>query len=224
MQLLRSILLVFATTLLTLLAYDSVLPPVSTLMMARTLTLKPITRRYVPLEKIAPAMARAVIAAEDGKFCGHHGVDWSALGYVVEDFTDDASDRPHGASTITMQLTKNLFLWPGRSYVRKGLEIPFSMVLDLIWSKQKIMESYLNIAEFGKGIFGIEAAAQHYFHKPARSLSTREAVRLAATLPNPKHRNPARPSRHMASYAATIEARMWQQDTHCIPVARKRRR
>lgn len=213
---LRSFALIIATAFLTLFIYNSVLPPVSMLMIGRTLTFQRITRDYVPLYKISPALPRAVIAAEDSHFCGHWGVDWKALGNAVEDLADDDRDRVSGASTITMQLTKNLFLWPGRSYVRKGIEIPLALFLDASWSKRRIMERYLNIAEFGKGIFGAEAAARHYFHKPASRLTPREAALLAATLPNPKKRNPARPSGYMAGYASRIESRAWQQDTSCL--------
>ena len=220
MRILLSILLWLFTVEATLFAYDSLLPPISTLMMTRTLTLQSISRRYAPLEKISPAMVRAVIAAEDGKFCTHHGVDWQALNEVVEDIKDDDSDRPHGASTITMQTTKNLFLWSGRSYVRKGLEIPTALALDAVWSKRHIMQSYLNIAEFGPGIFGVETAAQHYFHTSARNLSPHQAALLAATLPSPKRRNPARPSGYMQGYAASIEGRSWQQDTSCVTAKR----
>jgi monofunctional biosynthetic peptidoglycan transglycosylase len=213
---LKSIALAIATAFVTLFLYNSVLPPISTLMIARTLTFQRITRDYVPLYKISPALPRAVIAAEDSHFCGHWGVDWKALGNAVEDLADDDRDRVSGASTITMQLTKNLFLWPGRSYVRKGMEIPLALGLDLVWSKRRIMDRYLNIAEFGKGIFGAEAAARHYFRKSAKNLTTREAALLAATLPNPKKRNPARPSGYMAGYASRIESRAWQQETGCL--------
>jgi monofunctional biosynthetic peptidoglycan transglycosylase len=212
---LKSILLWFAYVLFLLALYDSFLPPISTLMMARTFTLRAIDRRFVPLEHLSPSLARAAIAAEDGKFCRHHGVDWDALGTAVKDVADDG-EADHGASTITMQVTKNLFLWPGHSYLRKAIEIPLALILDTVWSKQHIMQSYLNIAEFGTGIFGAETAAQHYFHKSARNLTPREAALLAATLPSPKHRSPANPSAAMAGYTASIESRMWQQDTSCL--------
>ena len=217
MNILKTILLVLLSVWASLFLYDSVLPPVSTLMMARTLTLQSITRRYEPLSAISPSLVRAVIAAEDGKFCSHHGVDWDALHDVVEDLADDDEDASHGASTITMQTTKNLFLWNGHSYLRKGLEIPFALGIDAVWSKHRILENYLNIAEFGVGIFGAEAAARHYFHKSARALSPHEAALLAATLPNPKRRNPARPSGYVIGYAATIEARAAQgANTNCL--------
>jgi len=129
-------------------------------------------------------------SALDARFCRHTGVDWEALREVLED--EEGPSR--GASTIPMQAAKNLFLWPGRSYVRKGLEIPIALWMDLVWSKRRMMEVYLNVAEWGDGIFGAEAAAQAYFRKSARDLTRREAALLAAALPNPKRRNPAKPS------------------------------
>ncbi len=188
-------------------AYDSFLPPVSTLMLGRWLTLQPAHREWVRLPHIGTPMVRAAIAAEDGKFCSHHGVDWQALHGAVAKAVDD-EDGAHGASTITMQVVKNLFLWPGRSYVRKSLEIPMALVLDAIWGKHRVMEVYLNVAEFGDGIFGVEAAAQHYFGKSAANLNPREAALLAATLPNPARRNPANPSEFVSGYAGVISARI----------------
>lgn len=201
--------------MLTLALYDSFMPPVSMPMVRQVFTLHRLQHRYVPLRKISPALVRAVIAAEDGKFCDHHGVDWKALGGAVEELADDDERRSAGASTITMQTTKNLFLWNGRSFIRKALEIPLSLVLDLVWSKQLIMETYLNVAEFGPGIYGAEAAARVYFGKSARALTSREAALLAATLPNPKKRNPARPSGYVSGYAGSIAARANTVDARC---------
>lgn len=173
------------------LAY-AVLPPVSTLMLGRWLSGGSVERSFVGIEAIAPALPAAVIAAEDARFCQHAGVDWGAIREVVEDAGEDGPSR--GASTIPMQVAKNLFLWPSRSYLRKGLELPLALWLDLAWSKRRMMEIYLNVAEWGDGIFGAEAAAQAYFRKPARDLTRREAALLAKALPNPLRRNPARPS------------------------------
>ena len=215
MRVLRSGLLFFLTVFLSLLAYDSLLPPISTLMMTRTLTAQPATRHAVPMTRISSHMIRAVIAAEDGKFCRHHGVDWAALQTAVDDVRE-GDEGAHGASTLTMQVTKNLFLWPGRSYLRKGIEIPLALGLDALWSKGRIMQSYLTVAEFGSGIFGVEAAAHYYFHTTAQRLTPHQVALLAATLPNPKRRNPARPSGYMLNYAATIERRAGQQDVSCL--------
>ena len=167
-------------------------PPVSTLMLGRWLTLQPVERDFVRLDEISPNLPLAVLTAEDSRFCEHHGVDWDALWDVVEAADEDGPAR--GASTIPMQVAKNLFLWPSRSYLRKGLEIPVALYLDLIWSKRQMMEVYLNIAEWGEGVFGAEAAAQKYFRKPAKNLTRQEAALLARALPNPLVRNPARPT------------------------------
>lgn len=172
-------------------------PVPSTLMLGRWLTLRPVEREWVPLERISPNLIRAVIASEDQRFCSHNGVDWIELNAVLDD--EDGPSR--GASTLTMQTAKNVFLWPGRSYVRKGLEIPLALAIDLAWGKRRTMEVYLNVAEWGEGLFGAEAAAQRYFGKPASKLTPAEAARLAGALPNPLLRNPARPNRALQSAA-----------------------
>lgn len=196
--------------------YNSFLPPISTLMLGRWLIFERATRDFVPLEDISPHLKRAVIVAEDGKFCDHHGVDWQALQNAVEDAVDEDGGPMRGASTLTMQVVKNLFLWPGRSYLRKTVEIPLALVLDGIWSKRRIMEVYLNVAEFGDGVFGAEAASRRYFGKSAAALTGHEAALLAATLPSPLRRNPARPSGYMGRYAATIGTRAGGADTVCL--------
>lgn len=177
---------VFAASLL----LGRFLPVPSTLMWGRWLTLAPVTRQWQPLEAIAPALPRAVVASEDQRFCQHRGVDFDALFEVLED--PDGPSR--GASTVTMQVVKNIYLWPGRSYIRKGMEIPLALLVDLAWGKRRVMEVYLNIAEWGDGLFGAEAAAQHYFKKPAARLTATEAARLVAMLPDPLKRNPLRDS------------------------------
>lgn len=181
-------------------------PPVSTLMLGRWLTLQPVQRDYVNLDEISPHLPLAVMTSEDSRFCEHGGVDWGALRQVVEAADEDGPAR--GASTIPMQTAKNLFLWPSRSYIRKGLELPIALYLDLIWSKRRMMEVYLNIAEWGDGVFGAEAAARKYFRKPARELTRREAALLATALPNPLVRNPAQPRRGHNALAGRIMARM----------------
>lgn len=181
-------------------------PAPSTLMLGRWLTLRPVERQWAPLTRISPNLIRAVIAAEDQRFCMHAGVDWVELNSVLED--EDGPSR--GASTLTMQTAKNLFLWPGRSYLRKGLELPVALALDLAWPKQRIIEVYLNIAEWGDGVFGAEAASQRYFRKPAAQLSPAEAARLAGALPNPLLRNPGKPSRGLQSAAGRIQRRVGQ--------------
>ncbi|WP_425487083.1 monofunctional biosynthetic peptidoglycan transglycosylase [Microvirga arsenatis] len=181
-------------------------PPVSTLMLGRWLMLQPVERDFVPLEEISPSLPLAVLTAEDSRFCEHNGVDWDALREVVEAADEDGPAR--GASTIPMQVAKNLFLWPSRSYIRKGLEIPVALYLDLIWSKRRMIEVYLNIAEWGEGVFGAEAAAQKYFGKSAKNLNAREAALLARALPNPLVRNPARPRPGHRALAGQLQVRM----------------
>lgn len=165
-------------------------PVPSTLMLGRWVIGKPVHRDWVPLSAISPHLVRGVIASEDQRFCLHNGIDFVALRSVL----DDPDGPSRGASTVTMQLVKNVYLWPGRSYVRKGLELPLALMVDLAWGKQRVMERYLNIAEWGEGIFGAEAAAGHYFGKSARDLNAVEAARLVAMLPDPLRRNPRRAS------------------------------
>jgi monofunctional biosynthetic peptidoglycan transglycosylase len=187
-----------------LVALCAVARPVSTLMLARAIVGKSYQRDYAPLRTIAPAALAAVIASEDASFCDNDGVDWGALRAVMNDRHGEPS---RGASTITMQTAKNLFLWPGRSAIRKGIEIGMALVLGEVWSKARTLEVYLNIAEWGDGLYGIEAAAQRYFHKSASQLSPHEAALLATSLPNPIRRNPARPSPMQRRLAAGLEAK-----------------
>src|SRR5947209_2380113 len=175
-------------------------PPVSTLMAARWASFRGVERTYVPLARISPRLIAAVVTSEDGLFCRHHGVDWGALNEVISEADEEGPSR--GASTITMQTAKNLFLWPQRSAIRKGLEIPLALVLDRAWGKRRVLEVYLNIAEWGDGLFGAEAAARRYFQKSAADLSQREASLLATALPNPISRDPSRPKRLQAVLAA----------------------
>jgi len=182
-------------------ALQSAIAPVSTLMMARWITGRPVDRRWVPLSAISPRLVASVILSEDGQYCRHHGVDIPALLDVMEK-GDGAPSR--GASTITMQVAKNLFLWPGRSYLRKALEIPLALLLDALWGKRRVLEAYLNVAEWGDGLYGTEAAAEHDFHKAAASLSTREAALLATALPNPFLRSVTHPSRQHRLLAQRI--------------------
>jgi monofunctional glycosyltransferase len=180
-------------------------PPISTLMLARKIEGKSYERVYVRLKDIAPTVVASVIASEDARFCQNGGVDWGALHEVLTNAGKNGPSR--GASTITMQTAKNLFLWPGRSAIRKGIEIPMALVLGAAWSKAHTMEVYLNIAEWGDGIFGIEAAAQHTFHKSARLLDPREAALLATSLPNPIKRDAGHPLAFQRRLAANIVAR-----------------
>lgn len=180
--------------------------PVSTLMLADLALFKGYDRRWVSLDEISPNLARAVMMSEDGQFCFHAGVDWHQMRGVVQDALD--GEKTRGASTISMQTVKNLFLWNGRSFIRKGLELPLALGADFVWSKRRMLEIYLNVAEWGPGIYGAEAAAQHHFRVSAAKLSARQAALLAVSLPNPMTRNASRPSRGMQRLAGVVERRM----------------
>ncbi|RFC62329.1 monofunctional biosynthetic peptidoglycan transglycosylase [Fulvimarina endophytica] len=177
--------------------------PVSTLILRDHFSFRPYLRDWVDLNEIAPVMRYSVIMSEDGQFCRHDGVDWGEMASVVDEFLEGAETR--GASTIPMQTVKNLFLWNGRSYVRKALELPLALYLNLVLSKERILEIYLNIAEWDEGVYGIEAASQHYFGRSADSLTARQAALLAVTLPSPVTRNPAAPSRRMNALADRVQ-------------------
>lgn len=178
-----------------------VVPPVSTLMIYERITEGPIERQWVPFDDIAKSLVASVVMSEDGRYCSHHGVDWQELNLVLADF----DERPRGASTVAMQSVKNLFLWTSRSYVRKAIEIPLALYADAVLGKRRLMEIYLNIAQFGPGIFGAEAAAQHFFSRSAKDLSAAQSALLTAALPSPDTRNPGKPDRHLRQRARTIE-------------------
>lgn len=196
--------LLLAPVLLTLIY--SIVPPVSTLMLGRYAQGLWVDRQWVSLDAISPHLIRSVITSEDSKFCEIGGVDWDALSRQLEVLQD--GERPRGASTLTMQVAKNLYLWNDRSFVRKGLEIPLAVLLDAMLTKKRVLEIYLNIAEWGEGIFGAEAAAQAWFGKSAGDLTRVEAARLATSLPNPHARLPAKPSSGHRKLAATNLSRV----------------
>lgn len=182
-------------------------PPTTWYMSQEARRLGGVDQEWVPLEEIAPIMARAVVAAEDANFCQHWGLDVDAIRNAIDE------GRGRGASTISQQVVKNVYLWHGRSYIRKVLEAGITPLMEAIWSKQRIIEVYLNVAEFDEGIFGVEAAARHYFGVGPDELSGTQAARLAAILPSPKTRSASRPSdyvrkraRQILAGAATINA------------------
>ena len=184
--------------------------PVSTLMLWRWARGERVVRSWTPLAQVAPALPLAVISAEDGRFCRHRGVDFGALRDVIRGI-DDVEDleQTRGGSTITQQAAKNLFLWQGRSYVRKALEFPLALWLNLVLSKRRQMEIYLNIAEWGpNGEFGAEAGARRAFSKSARDLDAREAALLAAALPNPHRRDARAPAPTLRRLGGLYQARM----------------
>ena len=187
--------------------YREIPPPVTPLMLIRLSEGYGIAKHWRPLGDISPNLVRAVLGGEDAKFCQHHGFDWDA---IREAWRRYRAGRGHlrGASTISMQTAKNVFLWPGRDWVRMAFEAYFTALIELVWGKARIAEVYLNVVEWGPGIYGAEAAAQHYFHKPAAALGADEASRLAAVLPDPLKWSASRPDRYVADRAAFIREQM----------------
>jgi monofunctional biosynthetic peptidoglycan transglycosylase len=181
-------------------------PPTSAFMLGNDI--HPVHYDWVEWGRISPAARLAVVASEDQKFPEHWGFDFEAIDKALDH--NERSRRVHGASTISQQTAKNLFLWSGRSYFRKGLEAWFTVLMEGLWPKQRILEVYLNIAQFGPDVFGVEAAAQSTFGKPASRLSTHEAALLAAVLPNPLRFSAGHPSPYVQERAADIEQQMQQ--------------
>jgi monofunctional biosynthetic peptidoglycan transglycosylase len=190
------------------LAYRVVPPPGTPLMLIRALEGHGLDRARVPLDEIAVPLREAVLAAEDNRFCGHRGFDTVELRDAISDWR--AGGRLRGASTISMQTSKNLFLWPGRDWLRKGLEAYMTVWLELLLPKRRILEHYLNNVEFGPGIYGAQAAARHHFGRDAAALTPRQAALLAAVLPNPLERSAGAPSDFVQRQADRIQTRMRQ--------------
>jgi monofunctional biosynthetic peptidoglycan transglycosylase len=183
-------------------AFTVIDPPGGYYLATEWVRLGQIEREWRDLEDISPDLARAVMAAEDANFCDHWGFDLKAIEKAIE--ANAQGRRVRGASTISQQVAKNLFLWHGRSWLRKGLEAGFTVLIETIWTKRRIVEVYLNIAEFGDGVFGAEAAARHHFNRAAAALTLDQATRLAAVLPDPKGRNPRAGTAFMNRRAAAI--------------------
>ena len=181
------------------------LPPPTTSYMLQSPT-QPVQYQWVPANQIADVARRAVVASEDQKFWNHHGFDLEAI-EKARVYNRDPRHRRRGASTISQQTAKNLFLWPG-GYVRKGIEAGITVMLEKLWGKQRILEMYLNIVEFGPGVYGVEAASRKYFNKPAAQLTPEEAARLAAVLPNPRHWSVSNPGPYVQARAAWIMGQM----------------
>ncbi|MEX3011610.1 biosynthetic peptidoglycan transglycosylase [Hoeflea sp. TYP-13] len=210
---LRAIVVVVAVPFILMLLYKpSFVHPVSTMMLGDIVLLRGYERQWVKFDDIAPALVQSVLVSEDGRYCSHDGVDWSAINLVIDEALD--GERPRGASTIPMQTVKNLFLWSSRSYVRKVLEVPLAISADAIWSKRRLMEIYLNVAEWAPGVYGIEAASLYYYGVPAAQLSRRRAAYLAVTLPNPHRRDPVNPSRGLTRLAGVVERRAHQSGAY----------
>ena len=152
---------------------------------------------WVPIEDISPALSLAVMASEDANFLTHHGFDFKAIEHAAMRNMKHPEKRKMGASTISQQTAKNVFLWPGRSWTRKGFEVYFTTLIEVMWSKERIMEVYLNSIEMGDGIYGADAVAEQHFNKTAKDLTRAQCALIAATLPNPRRFNSAKPSRYM---------------------------
>lgn len=203
----------FLASVALVLIYRVVDPPLTPLMVIRPLEglasgeMVGVDKQWVDIEDVSPALLRSVIGAEDGRFFTHEGIDWKAVEQAQR--RNEASDgkKLYGASTITMQCARNVFLWQGRNYLRKGLEVYFTYLIEFLWGKKRILEVYINVIEWGDGIYGVEAASQEYFGVPASKLSARQAALLAAVLPNPRRWSPAKPTGYINSRASTIQAR-----------------
>lgn len=194
----RALLLVVVLGLAVTVAFSFINPPTTPYMFSESRRLGGVNQTWVAMDDIAPAMARSAVAAEDSNYCNHWGLDLTAIQAALD------AGGSRGASTISQQVVKNVFLWHGRSWFRKSLEALMTPVVEAVWSKERILEVYLNVAEFDEGVFGVEAAAVHYFGVHADELTQTQAARLAAILPNPKGRSASQPSRFVRSRAASI--------------------
>lgn len=197
---LRGLLAVAAVALAMVVVYRFVNPPTTFYMWSEGRRLgAPVDQTWTPMSEIAPVMARSAVAAEDANFCRHWGFDMQAIRQAM----DDGGER--GASTISQQTVKNVFLWQGRNWLRKAMEAALTPEIELVWGKRRILETYLNVAEFADGVFGVNAAAFHYFRTTPDKLSARQASLLAAILPDPKGRSASHPSRFVSRRAEAIE-------------------
>ena len=181
--------------------------PATPLMVLRLFEGEGWERTWVPLEQVSPHLVPSVLAGEDNAFCQHGGVDWPSLEKAAKEVESGRRSESRGASTLSMQVTKNLLLWPGRDRLRKGMELTYVTWVEMLWSKRRVVEVYINIVEWGPGVYGVEAAARHYFGVGAGELTARQAALLAAVLPNPRDRNASKPSAYISEYARTLERR-----------------
>jgi monofunctional biosynthetic peptidoglycan transglycosylase len=194
----RALWAVLGFGLFVIVLFSVVNPPITPYMQSESWRLGSVDHQWVGIEDIAPVMARSVVAAEDADFCLHWGLDVSAIQLAM------AQGGTRGGSTISQQVVKNVYLWQDRSWFRKLLEALITPVVELVWSKKRILEVYLNIAEFDEGVFGVGSAAQHYFGVDASQLTAIQAARLAAVLPSPKTRSASRPDRALINRASSI--------------------
>lgn len=196
----RTVALAFLFVVAAVLLGRVINPPTTFYMMSESRRLGEVDHEWVPMREIAPVMARAAVAAEDANFCEHWGFDVAAIRLAIA----EGSNR--GASTISQQTVKNVYLWHGRTYVRKAMEAGITPLMEVLWTKRRILEVYLNVAEFDEGVFGVEAAARHYFGVGPDALTSRQAAQLAAVLPSPKTRSASRPTSFLKKRAAQIRS------------------
>ena len=200
---LRLLILVLVLPLVQVAVYRFIPPPITLLMIERAIQGHGMDYRWRPLSQISPALTQAAVGSEDARFCLHHGFDWTAMEKAYQ-HNEQRPNRLKGGSTISQQTAKNVFLWPGRDYVRKGLEAGYTVLIETLWGKRRIMEVYLNVVEFGPGIYGAEAASQRFFHEPASRLSPTQAAALAAVLPKPLSWQAASPHGYVARRARRV--------------------
>ena len=201
--LIRLIIIFFASTIFFVVLYRFVPPPVTPLMIIRVAQqIKDgkkirLYKDWKSLKNISPNLVQAVTASEDNKFTEHYGFDFDAIEKAQQFNEKKKGKKVMGASTISQQTAKNVFLWPGRSWIRKGIEVYFTVLIEMVWGKERIMEVYLNVIETGDGVYGAEAASQEYYHKHAKNLSQAQSAMIAAILPDPRKRNPDHPSAYL---------------------------
>ena len=181
-------------------------PPTTLLMVSQAVAGHGLDYRWRSLDDISPRLVEAVIASEDARFCSHDGFDFKAIERAMDD--NARGRKVRGGSTISQQTAKNVFLWPGRSWIRKGLEAGYTVLIETVWSKRRIVEVYLNVAEWAPGVYGAEAAARHWYGKSADALTAREAARLAAILPSPRRYNAGKPGPYVRRRASRVQAAM----------------
>lgn len=198
------LLILAAVPIVGVLVHAVVPPPMTILMAQQAIKGQGLDYRWRNLDAISPNLVRAVIASEDSTFCSHVGFDFKAIEKALE--ANKQGGRVRGGSTISQQTAKNVFLWPGRDWVRKGFEAGYTVLIEAVWTKRRIVEVYLNVAEWAPGVYGAEAAAQHWFNKSAADLTPREAARLAAILPSPRRYNASSPGPYVRRRAARVQA------------------
>ena len=221
----KIVIAMFALSIAITVAYRWINPPITLLMISRAFDGAKIDKTWVPLDQISPNLVRASIASEDNNYLGHRGFDLGAIYDALDE--RQQGKRKRGASTISQQTAKNVFLWSGKSGIRKGFEAYFTFLIEHLWGKERIMEVYLNVIEMGDGVYGAEATAQHYFGRSATKLTQRQAALIVAAYPNPRQRDPASPTSYLNKRSAQIQRLMPLMgtiafDDECIAEARER--